>query len=446
MPYKLYELIDNNRGKIYQDFTDGEEIRKAWWGFQPYNPPDEPGFVNEEFINLVEKRDNFILRRPIFHIFTLGEEFKKALNNISEYVNKAKDGKKFFKNLVELQNSLIEYGHYDGNIMLFEMKDKNKITEDGSSKFSTAITIGRDEFPTYNQKTTEPSIENNLYANSAMYNEDLEYNHVDNATKDEYELSEERKKEWIPGSKAVNVKKKCKLGGLGNTSAACNQGDISNLEFSSLNEIITLLNEVTEGSGYLAFHGSPNKIENFDDEHLGVEEATDQEGPGIYFTTSFDDALGYGSYIHTVRLSPRKLVDESSHEDISEQEIETLIRMSPHWEEDATNWAEDPETGLHTAINSIMDYAENEKDLFQQIWYDFFRHYPIEFVRGIVKLGYDGQLIKKSNNISHIIVYNPNIIQIQNIERVNPELNEIINEEIKRLPVLFNIWEAKSML
>jgi GNAT superfamily N-acetyltransferase len=67
--------------------------------------------------------------------------------------------------------------------------------------------------------------------------EDLEYNHVSDATKDEYAMTEERKKAWIPGSKAVTVKQRCRLGGKADgTSDACNQGDVGNLEFSSLNE------------------------------------------------------------------------------------------------------------------------------------------------------------------------------------------------------------------
>jgi len=40
----------------------------------------------------------------------------------------------------------------------------------------------------------------------------------------------------MKGSSTVNVKKKCKLGGLGNTSAKCNQGDIKNLDIKSLDE------------------------------------------------------------------------------------------------------------------------------------------------------------------------------------------------------------------
>jgi hypothetical protein len=42
----------------------------------------------------------------------------------------------------------------------------------------------------------------------------------------------------MKGSSTVEVKKKCRLGGLGNTSAQCNKGDIKNLNIKPLNETI----------------------------------------------------------------------------------------------------------------------------------------------------------------------------------------------------------------
>jgi len=361
-PLKLYELIDMNRGGIYHDFTHGIENRRAWWGFQPYYPPnDEPGFVNENFIKFVESRDNYLIRRPIFHMTTLEEEFNNAVKNLSEYVNKSKNSYKFYNNLRKLQEYLIECGSINEEIVLKPLKN-----EDGSTKFSTDNNVGGDQFPAYNNKSTEPSIENNLDANSFMYHEndnknrrivDEEYlgnihqnvevfknpksikrlepnirgivtengdlyvvncgnydiihndfskwlnimgypipsniydylenniplqryektnkfylgesmttqrinNHIDSFRKiikragnknptinfileninktfnldDAIKNLNERQKAWIPGSKAVTVKQKCRLGGVNGKSAACNQGDISNLEFSSLDE------------------------------------------------------------------------------------------------------------------------------------------------------------------------------------------------------------------
>ena len=64
------------------------------------------------------------------------------------------------------------------------------VGEDGSAKFSTPNAVAQDDFPPYNTNDTTPSINNDLDANIAMY-EDLEYKHVDgDATDDEYMLGE----------------------------------------------------------------------------------------------------------------------------------------------------------------------------------------------------------------------------------------------------------------
>ena len=160
--------------------------------------------------------------------------------------------------LIDFQIKSVDYieianlGYKNGTLKFFDtggyrgvdepnFKDNDIITlpEDGSAKFSTDDAINQDGFPAYNTNDTSPSINNNLNANSAnnaMY-EDLEYKHVDgDATDDEYSLAEERDKSYGTGSKTVEVKKKCRLGGTGNTSVACNQGDINNLILKSIKE------------------------------------------------------------------------------------------------------------------------------------------------------------------------------------------------------------------
>lgn len=182
-----------------------------------------------------------------------------------------------------------------------------------------------------------------------------------------------------------------------------------------LDEQTKSIDEIVIGGEIEAFHGSETKIENFTDEFVGSEEATDQEGPGIYFTTSHDDARTYGKYVYSVILKPRKLVDETSSENIDPEELMGIITTLPEWEMNAQNWDEDPETGLFLAVNDFIKYNETEKDVYQQVWYDFFRYHPIEFVREMTKLGYDGQIINRET-VQHIIVYNPAIIDVINIE------------------------------
>jgi len=181
-----------------------------------------------------------------------------------------------------------------------------------------------------------------------------------------------------------------------------------------------ILTEATKGSPIVAYHGSTHKFSSFTDEFVGGKDATDQEGPGIYFTTSLKDASAYGEFLYKVTLTPRKLLDASPNIGKYRSIVTRLTKMAPNWKETAQNWAENPERGVINFVNSILQFNENEKDLFQQVWFDFYRYSPVEYVRNVVKLGYDGIIIDGYNTdktVKHIIVYNPAIIKYN--EEVN---------------------------
>ena len=184
-----------------------------------------------------------------------------------------------------------------------------------------------------------------------------------------------------------------------------------------LSEIFNnVLTEITKTKPIVAYHGSETEILNFTDEFVGGKNAVDQEGPGIYFTTSKEDAEKYGKYLYKVILKPRKLLDTSPKLKIHKYTIITLAKMIPDWKETAQGWATNPSLGIIKWADMSIDYNKTEKDLFQQVWIDFYRNNPIDYVRNVVKLGYDGLIINGYNtdaSIKHIIVYNPAIIEIQ---------------------------------
>jgi tRNA nucleotidyltransferase/poly(A) polymerase len=198
-------------------------------------------------------------------------------NKIENYLKKNPEDAGFFYGLVNIGREALNYGvesmdylNYEnlgykknGALGFFDVgwgntelqpqgAEKVEVDEDGSSIFSTDDAVGQDGFPPYNQNDTSHSLENNLYANMTMYNEDLEYNHASDATKDEFVI-DERVLSSMPGSSTVDVKKKCRLGGLGNTSAACNQGDISNLDIKPLKETVDIQLPAGEINGYQSF-------------------------------------------------------------------------------------------------------------------------------------------------------------------------------------------------
>ena len=196
------------RGSYPGDEVDEEKVNK----YMARNPQDA------EFFNAVLK---------------IGEEAKQYGVESMDYVNPNNLGYKPDGTLAFFD---VGFGNY-----FFRANTKPEevqVDEDGSALYATDNSFGQDNFPVHNNDDTSPSIENDLNANSEV-NEDLEYNHVvGDATQDEFQLTEERQKSYMPGSQSVEVKEKCRLGGNGDgTSTACNQGDIGNLNLKSINEV-----------------------------------------------------------------------------------------------------------------------------------------------------------------------------------------------------------------
>jgi hypothetical protein len=91
------------------------------------------------------------------------------------------------------QNGVLKFfdvGGYKAHEPTMMAQDIIYLPEDGSAKFSTDNAMGQDNFPAHNNIDNSPSIQNDINANTNI-EEDLEYNHVDDATKDEYLMSEE---------------------------------------------------------------------------------------------------------------------------------------------------------------------------------------------------------------------------------------------------------------
>lgn len=217
------------------------------------------------------------------------------------------------------------------------------------------------------------------------------------------------------------------------------------------NRIKTLLREQLQTigeemtGGFRAYHGTETKIEKFTDEFVGGKDAIDQNGPGIYFTSTHDEAMRYtsneGGFIYSVRLESGKYLDseERSAEYLSQyrDDLVKLVKMAPEWEMNAYDWSQDPETGVEIMVDSAIEYNDNEKDVFLQIWIEAYRHKEVHFVRNMSKLGYSGIFVpadKANNNGNHIIVFNPATITVEDVEVIGSETNETITE-IDKFPI-----------
>lgn len=104
-------------------------------------------------------------------------------------------------------------------------------------------------------------------------------------------------------------------------------------------------------------------------------------------------------------------------------EIEWLLRQAPEWESTAENWDENPQRGVKLAVKDILQYNDSPHQQFLQVWIDFYKYSPTDYVRNMVKLGYDAiiidnleSIIANESNIRHTIVLNPAIIKFVGVK------------------------------
>ena len=185
-------------------------------------------------------------------------------------------------------------------------------------------------------------------------------------------------------------------------------------EVSEIKNIVREVISETMETGFDAYHGSEHKISKFEDSFLSGDGVTQHHGAGIYFTTNYDNARMFGENVYKVHIKGRFLDRETPAENVSIEELIKLMKMSDEdWEMEAYNYNEDPEVGVMIAAQSAIDYADNEVDVFLRVQSSWYQHQPLDYVRNMTKLGYDGMVVDAPKDWvgeKHIIVFNPNII------------------------------------
>lgn len=167
----------------------------------------------------------------------------------------------------------------------------------------------------------------------------------------------------------------------------------------------------------LAYHGSPTEFSNFSDEFVGGKEATDQNGPGIYFTSSEEEAYGYAGEkgrVYSVELTPRIMYgDKTDRFTITPAIVKKLVMMADDWKDKVENYDYPYAKGLNTFLKTTFDYNDNDKEVLLQVWIDFYRYDGVGFVRNCVKLGIDGIMVSDEyRDTTHYVIYNSNIVKI----------------------------------
>lgn len=177
----------------------------------------------------------------------------------------------------------------------------------------------------------------------------------------------------------------------------------------------SVINEITKTS-FDAFHGAESKITKFSDSFLSGEKVIQHHGAGIYFTTNYENARMFGENVYTVTIDGTFLDKEAPADSVDVDKVIALMKMSDEeWEMEAQNYNEDPETGVMIAAQDAINYADNEADVFLRVQSSWYQYQPLDYVRNMTKLGYDGMIVDAPRDFvgdKHIIVFNPEVVTL----------------------------------
>jgi flavodoxin len=160
------------------------------------------------------------------------------------------------------------------------------------------------------------------------------------------------------------------------------------------------------------WHGSKGKFDQFSYTFLGTGKGYDQEGPGFYFTAKEDEARHYfqqGGQLIKARLHIKNPVPIKGKPNA--KHVRWLMQNSPELAESLENWDENPKRAFEEAFKTMMSQG-SPHEVFQSVWYDFYRNSSQQYLQNMVKLGYDGVIIDHPNVYKHVIVFSPDKIEI----------------------------------
>lgn len=162
------------------------------------------------------------------------------------------------------------------------------------------------------------------------------------------------------------------------------------------------------------YHGSKTKISEFSFKHISADGTRQLVGPGVYFTSSIEDAKVYGPYIHEVEIDITKSKLVPMKKAISRGLVEDLIKAAPELEDALTNWDEYPDRALRKATDAIYRRcAPNEYfDMVTTVWGDFYDGENEAWIDEMMKLGWQGAMFDRAKGVKHFIAYDLSKVKI----------------------------------
>lgn len=162
----------------------------------------------------------------------------------------------------------------------------------------------------------------------------------------------------------------------------------------------------SDGLPLLMYHGTSTDFTKL--QIVQKKGALMQDGPGLYFTNHTGEASGYGALaggrVIPVYLVLKNPVTPSTK--ILRSTVESLIRSAPDYEDRLVDWDDNPKTAFKTAVDAMLR-SDGPIDTCLSIWGDFYRDHPLDYLKQMLRVGFDGMLMKMQDDVVRAVVFSP---------------------------------------
>ena len=166
------------------------------------------------------------------------------------------------------------------------------------------------------------------------------------------------------------------------------------------------------------YHGTNANIVKFSDEFVG--NGNDSFGPGIYLANDPTVAKTYGKNVYEVVVDNLKLA-KTSKSRLTISKVQALIKKAPDFKDKLENWDESYSRAMMSATEAMLN-GDTVWEILQNIWYDFYRYNPVEFVRNASAMGYDGAIIERNPGVLFLVLMNPHKIVSQKLSKAYSQI------------------------
>jgi len=177
------------------------------------------------------------------------------------------------------------------------------------------------------------------------------------------------------------------------------------------------------------YHGDSNKRDNFCNQKMDRDafiRDTNANGPGIYFTDNYSEAIGYASpkgYVYTVQIdtSKGKVINEKDKSSNNKELLFKLLKKAQEYDSEGVWYAltdygyeiEEPsfvkDSHLKMVINNYNNFSLIDACI--MVYREFFRRNAEEWAKAMAEIGIIGYLHSQKESV-HFIIYDCEVIKI----------------------------------